>query len=399
MLQYTLNMKTINHLAHHYAADVNMQGFSSLSPAVYRASTITFDSLDEFVARKKRTPDGYTYGITGTPTHRQLQARIAQLDGASHCMLVPSGQAAISVTMLAFLKAGDHLLITDSAYGPAHDFSTHLAGLGVDIERYDPCIGAGIAQLVRPTTRMIWMESPGSITMDIQDVAAITAVAKSKGILTAIDNTWATPLYFSPLSLGVDLCIHACSKAMGGHADLLVGSVSTNDRDLYVQLRALQSSAGLSVSADDCFLVQRGLDTMPLRVEKQAETALLIARQLQEHPMVEQVLHPALEDFPTHSLWKSQFSGSGSLFSVVLRSAELDAYRHMFKAFRHFLIGASYGSPQSLAAFYPAELQAARSFPSISAPVIRLAIGLEDNRILLDDLDQALACFERIATR
>lgn len=389
-------MTSTNPFAHRYAAHVNMHGYSSLSPAVYRASTITFDSLDEFVARKARTPDGYTYGITGTPTHRQLEARIAELDGAEHCMLVPSGQAAISISMLAFLKAGDHLLITDSAYGPAHDFSTHLAGLGVQVERYDPSIGGGIAQLIRPTTKMIWMESPGSMSMEIQDVAAIAAVARSKSILTAIDNTWATPLYFSPLELGVDLCIHACSKYMGGHADLLMGSVSTNDRALYVQLRALQSSSGMSVSADDCFLVQRGLDTMPLRVQKQEESALFIAKQLQHHDLVAQVLHPALDSFPTHELWKSQFTGSGSLFSIVLRSDEVDAYRRMFKAFQHIMIGASYGSPQTLAAFYPAELQATRRFPSVTAPIIRLAVGLEDSTVLLNDLDRALGCFAAV---
>lgn len=370
--------------------------FSSLSPAVWRASTVTFSSLDEFVERKARLPDGFTYGTTGTPTHRQLEARIATLDKADHCVVLPSGQAAIALVMLAVLKAGDHLLITDSAYGPAHDFARHLTGMGIEVERYDPGIGYGIAALIRPNTRMIWLESPGTVTMDVQDVPAIVAAARSRGVRTAIDNSWASPLYFSPLTLGVDLCIHACSKHMGGHSDLLMGSVSTNDTALHGALRGLQATMGQAVSAEDCFLVQRGLETMALRLEAQSEKALRLAEHLQQHPSVREVLHPALSTFSTHQLWRDQFSGSGSLFSLTLPGASLDAYRAMFGAFRHIAIGASYGGLHSLAAFYPAQHQLSRRFPRIDAPVIRLAIGLEDYRALIEDVERALEAFETV---
>lgn len=377
-------------------SDAQAGGFSSLSPAVFRASTITFATLDDFVARKSRPADGYTYGVTGTPTHRGLETRIASLDKARHCLVVPSGQAAISLTMLALLKAGDHFLISDASYGPAHDFAFRLTQLGVEVERYDPCIGDAIAAMIRPNTRLIWLESPGTITMEVQDVPAIVAQAKARGVLTAIDNSWASPLYYSPLSLGVDLCIHACSKHMGGHSDLLMGSISTNDVALHSALRALQSSMGLAVSADDCFLVQRGLDTMALRLEAQSARALRIAEFLQGHPMVRQVLHPALASFGTHSLWRAQFTGSGSLFSLVLQDAPLDAFRALFNAFKHIAIGASYGGLHSLAAFYPVQNQANRRFPTVQAPVIRLAVGIEDDTTLIDELGRSLEAFEEV---
>jgi cystathionine beta-lyase len=370
--------------------------FSSLSPAVWRASTITFSSLDEFAARKAQLPDGFTYGTTGTPTHRQLEARIADLDKANHCLVLPSGQAAVCLVMLAMLKAGDHFLITDSAYGPAYDFAKHLIGMGVEVERYDPCIGSGIADFIRPNTRLIWLESPGTVTMEVQDVPAIVAQARLHGVRTAIDNSWASPLYFSPLSLGVDLCIHACSKHMGGHSDLLMGSVSSNDIALHTALRALQATMGQAVSAEDCFLVQRGLDTMALRLEAQSAKALSIAGHLQRHPMVREVLHPALSTFKTHKLWRDQFSGSGSLFSVVLQPAPVDAFRAMFESFQHIAIGASYGGLHSLAAFYHAQHQSNRLFPSVKAPVIRLAIGLENYSALVAELDKALDIFESV---
>src|SRR3546814_3307008 len=184
--------------------------------------------------------------------------------------------------MLATLKAGDHLLMTDSAYGPAHDFARHLSQMGVEVERYDPCIGPGIAGLIRPGTRLIWLESPGTVTMEVQDVAGIVREARRRGVPTAIDNSWASPLFFSPLSLGVDLCIQACSKHLGGHSDLLMGSVSTKELALPTAPRALQSTMGQAVSAEDCFLVQRGLDTLALRLETQSAMALRLAGHLQD---------------------------------------------------------------------------------------------------------------------
>ena len=292
------------------------QAFSSLVPAVQRASTVRFDSLDDFITRGSRLPDGFSYGTTGTPSHRDLEARIAKLDHGAHCVVVPSGQAAIALVMMTLLKAGDHLLISDASYGPAQTFAMEqMAQLGVTVERYDPRIdGAGIANLIRPNTRLLWLESPGSITMEVQDVAALVSEAKQRGVLTAIDNTWSSPLYSQPLSLGVDLCVHACTKYMGGHSDLLMGSISTCDRELYKRVRHLQSYMGLASSADDCFLVQRGLETLSVRMAHQSAAALDMARWLETREQVQQVLHPALESSPSHALWRQQFSGSGGVF-------------------------------------------------------------------------------------
>lgn len=372
-----------------------MQEFSSLVPAVMRASTVKFQSLDDFVARGSRLPDGFSYGTTGTPTHRRLEQRIAQLDKGAHCVVLPSGQAAIALIMMALLKAGDHLLISDSAYGPAQTFALEsMAGLGVIVERYDPRIdGESLGQLIKPNTRLIWMESPGSITMEVQDVSALVAQAQKHGVLTAIDNTWGSPLYFQPLSLGVDLCLHACTKYMAGHSDLLMGSISTNDPDLYRKLRHLQSYMGLACSADDCFLVERGLETLALRISHQSAVALEIAQWLEDHEQVETVLHPALASSRSHALWSKYFSGSGGVFSLALHQAPYCAYQAFFSELQTLSIGASWGSVHSLLAFYPAEIQKQRAFPEVQQPLIRLSIGLEGIDEILSDLTGALERF------
>lgn len=374
-----------------------MQEFSSLIPAVMRASTVKFHSLDDFVARGNRLPDGFSYGTTGTPTHRRLEQRIAHLDKGAHCVVVPSGQAAIALVMMALLKAGDHLLISDSAYGPAQTFALErMAALGVSVERYDPRIGGeGMGQLIRPNTRLLWMESPGSITMEVQDVSALVAQAQKHGVFTAIDNTWGSPLYFQPLSLGVDLCLHACTKYMGGHSDLLMGSISTSDTDLYRKLRHLQSYMGLASGADDCFLVERGLETLALRLSHQSAVALEIARWLEGHEQVEKVLHPALASSRSHTLWSKYFSGSGGVFSLALQQAPYCAYQALFSDLQTFSIGASWGSVHSLLAFYPAEIQDQRAFPEVQQPLIRLSVGLEGIDAIRTDLTCALERFAK----
>ena len=370
--------------------------FASLSPPVWRASTVVFPSLDAFVSRKQRLPDGFTYGTTGTPTQRALEARIAALDGAANSVVFPSGQAAICNTLLAFLKAGDHLLMTESAYGPARVFATqHLSTLGVQVELYDPAIGAAISNLIQPHTRMVWMESPGTITMEMQDVPAIAAAARARGVLTAIDNTWASPLGFAALAHGVDLCIHACTKYMGGHSDVLMGSVSTQRADSYGALRGLQAVMGQAVSAEDCFLVARGLDTLQVRLERQAASALLIAEQLSGHSQVAEVLFSALPSSPDHALWLRDFKRSGCLMSVLLHAAPFEAYRAMFAKFELFSIGASWGGVHSVAAFYPESELAQRRFSTVRSAVVRLSVGLEDPKMLIDELHLALHAFKQ----
>ncbi|MGO4411401.1 cystathionine beta-lyase [Cupriavidus sp. KB_39] len=376
-------------------ADYRNQPFESLSPGVFRASTIVFDSYEDFVARKSRQPDGFSYGVTGTPTHRELEGRIAALEGASHCVVVPSGQAALVSAIMPFVKSGDHILISDACYGGLKAFAGDwLARLGVDVDVYPADIGSDIASYILPSTRMICLESPGTVSMEMPDVPKIAAEARRRGILTMMDNTWASPLGFQPLLHGVDMSIEAATKFFGGHSDLLMGAISTNDFTLYEKLREAQATLGLAVSADDCFLVSRGLETFPLRFAEQGRRALEVAQWMRHHPVVDRVLFAALPDDPGHTIWKRDFTAAGCLFSFVLKPAPEQAVAAFFNALKVFSIGASWGGTHSLIAFYPAGIQKARRFPPTDQPIFRVSIGLEDTQRLIADLEHG---FEQYA--
>lgn len=369
--------------------------FASLSPAVQRASTVVFDSLDAFVNRKHRQPDGFSYGVTGTPTARLLEDRIAALEGGRHCVITPSGAAALMTVVMGFVRGGDHLLLSAACYGALKTFGEKwLAHMGVDVELYDPSIGAGIEALIRPATRMICIEAPGTVTMEMVDVPAIAAAARRHGVLTMMDNTWASPLGFQPLAYGVDFSVEAATKFFGGHSDVLMGSISMNDADHYAVLRETQSILGQQVSPDDCFLVLRGLETLALRLRAQSDATLRVAEWLQSQPQVERLLYPPLPSDPGHGLWKRDFRTNGCLFSMVLAPAPEAAFNGFFDSLRHFAIGASWGGVHSLAAYYPAGLQAGRAFPATDRPIVRLSIGLEDVDTLKDDLRGALAAYQ-----
>lgn len=368
--------------------------FSSLSPSVMRASTVVFDSLEDFVKRKKRQPDGFSYGVTGTPTARLLEQRIAELEGGNHCVIAPSGASALMTTVMGFVRGGDHLLVSAACYGSLKTFAEKwLARMNVEVELYQPAIGTAIAALLKSNTRMICMESPGTVTMEMQDVPGIVSAAKKHGVLTMMDNTWASPLGFRPLEHGVDFSIEAATKFFGGHSDVLMGSISMNNFEHYEVLRETQSILGQQVSPDDCFLVLRGLETLKLRVEAQSASTLKVARYMEQHPLVDRVLYPPLESDPGHALWKRDFKTNGCLFSVVLKPGPEQAFHGFFDSLRHFVIGASWGGVHSLVAYYPAPLQANRPFPATDQPVVRLSIGLEDTDLLIADLDQALAAY------
>ncbi|QNK69260.1 cystathionine beta-lyase [Variovorax sp. PAMC26660] len=374
--------------------------FESLSPPVMRGSTVVFNTFNDFVNRKGRQPDGFSYGITGTPTARGLERRIADLEGGKHCVVTPSGQSALMTTVMGFVRGGDHLLVSAACYGALKTFAQKwLAGMNVDVEFYAPAIGAEIETLIRPNTRMICMESPGTVTMEMQDTPAIAAVARRRGVLTMMDNTWASPLGFRPLAHGVDFSIEAATKFMGGHSDLLMGSISTNDYAHYEVLRETQSILGQQVSPDDCFLVLRGLETLKLRVAAQSASTLRIAQWLQTQPAVERLLYPPLESDPGHALWKRDFRTNGCLFSLILKPAPEAAFNGFFDALQRFAIGASWGGVHSLAAYYPAPLQADRVFPVTDQPVVRLSIGLEDTDELIADLRAALAGYSAHRTK
>ncbi len=291
----------------------------AVNPPVYRASTILFPTVAEWEASRVHANrfKVLRYGQLGTPTTFALEEAIAALEGGYRAMLLPSGLAAATTVLLALLKSGDHLLMTDSAYQPTRHFAkVILARYGITTTFYDPCIGAGIESLMRPETRVIFLESPGSITFDVQDLPAIASIAHAHGALIAIDNTWATPYFLPAMQLGADVSIIAATKYIGGHSDVLLGTVTTTE-PLYERVRSMVAELGYSVSPDDAFLALRGLRTLGVRLERHQTSALQVAQWLQGRPEVKQVMHPALPTDPGHAIWKRDFTGAGGLFGVV----------------------------------------------------------------------------------
>ena len=357
-----------------------------VNPPVERASTILFDRAAELETHRARL-GSYHYGLQGTATHWALSEALTALEpGAAGTALYSSGLAAITTALLAMLKPGDDLLVTDSVYGPTRHFcDSFLKRYGVVTRYYDPLIGAGIEQLISDATRVIVLESPGSMTMEVQDVPAICAVAKERGIVTLIDNTWATPLLFPALAAGVDVSILAATKYVGGHADLLLGTV-TATAEHFDRLQRMSWDLGHAVSADDAFLASRGLRTMAVRLKQHEESALEIARWLKEQPRVGRVLHPALPDCPGHDIWKRDFTGSSGLFSFELEDASPTERETFVESLELFGIGFSWGGYESLA--IPVDPR--RAVSEAPAPnLIRLHVGLEDPADLIADLSRA----------
>lgn len=357
-----------------------------VNPPVERASTILFDRAAELETHRARL-GSYHYGLQGTATHWALSEALTALEpGAAGTALYSSGLAAITTALLAMLKPGDDLLVTDSVYGPTRHFcDSFLKRYGVVTRYYDPLIGAGIEQLISDATRVILLESPGSMTMEVQDVPAICAVAKERGIVTLIDNTWATPLLFPALAAGVDVSILAATKYVGGHADLLLGTV-TATAEHFDRLQRMSWDLGHAVSADDAFLASRGLRTMAVRLKQHEESALEIARWLKEQPRVGRVLHPALPDCPGHGIWKRDFTGSSGLFSFELEDASPTERETFVESLELFGIGFSWGGYESLA--IPVDPR--RAVSEAPAPnLIRLHVGLEDPADLIADLSRA----------
>lgn len=365
-------------------------GFKSLASPVYRGSTVVFSSQAD-VADDWRQPEfGYTYGLYGTPTVLELGLRIKELEGAHHSFIVPGGQAAIALVYLAFCKAGNHALLPSTAYGPNRDMAAGLlAGLGIEVESYDPLIGAEIGTLIRPNTSLIWTESPGSVTMEVQDVPAIVAAAHARGIPVALDNTYSAGVFFDAFAHGVDVSIQALTKFIGGHSDLLLGSVSVADARRYEQVGQAASFLGMAVSPDDCSLALRGLQTLGVRLAQLEASTLQVARWLATQPGIERVLHPALPSCPGHEFWERDFEGSSSVFSIVFdRTVNLDRVIAFVDTLRLFKIGMSWGGVTSLVILYP-KLQ--RPDTDYAGRIVRLNIGLEDPQDLIADLQQALA--------
>jgi cysteine-S-conjugate beta-lyase len=366
------------------------EGYRSLATPVYRGSTTLFPVASSVNDRWDQMRAGYTYGLYGTPTTLELAARICELEGGTHTLLTPGGQAAIALVDLSLLSAGDHVLIPASIYKPNRDLTTSLLKrFGVSATFYDPTIGGGIAALIKENTRLVWTESPGSITMEVQDVPAIARAAHERNVLVALDNTWSAGVLFDAFAHGVDAAMQALTKYVGGHSDLLLGSITVRDAALYERLGPARRVLGSAVSPDDCSLALRGLQTLAVRLGFIEDSAVAIARWLADRPEVERVLHPALPSFPGHDLWKRDFRGSSGVFSIVLHSGPTREQVFAFvDALQLFELGYSWGGVTSLIVAYDFGHGTGRE--AYDHRLFRLSIGLESTADLTADLEQAL---------
>lgn len=356
-----------------------------VNPPVVRASTVLFPDAQTMQAQDQE----YIYGTRGTPTTNALCRAIDSLEGSAGTVVVSSGLAAVTVPLLAFLSNGDHALIVDSVYGPTRAFANNmLARFGVEVTFYDPLIGAGIEALVKPNTKVIFTESPGSNTFEVQDIPAIVKVAKAHGIVTMIDNTWATPVYFKPLDFGIDISIQASTKYPTGHADILLGTISANE-DCWPRLHDAWLTLGMCGAPDDSYQTLRGLRTMGVRLERHMASTLEIARWLEGQTGVAQVLHPGLESHAGHEIWKRDFGGSSGIFSIALDGGGTEKAHAFLNALKLFGLGYSWGGYESLALHVYLEDRTI-SRKDYGGPLIRLQIGLEDVEDLKADIAEAL---------
>ncbi len=366
------------------------EGFRSLVVPTYRGSTILFPDAASVTDDWNQHEAGYTYGLYGTPTTLELAGRICELEGGYRTIIAPGGQSAISLANFALLRAGDHVLVPESVYGPNRKFANDvLRRFGVEVSYYQPTIGGEIASFMRPNTRVIWCESPGSITMEVQDVPAIAAAAHAQGALLVIDNTWSAGVLFDAFTHDADVSVQALTKYVGGHSDLLLGSITVKDPALYERMGRTHQLVGSAASPDDCSLALRGLKTLAVRLKVIEASALTLARWLAERPEVELVLHPALASCPGHEFWKRDFTGSAGVFSIVLKSEFTKQQVLAFvDALELFEIGYSWAGVTSLAVAY--DFGGWTSRPPYGHRIVRLNVGLEDTGDLLADLEHAL---------
>jgi len=366
----------------------DFEGF--VNTPIFRGSTVLSPTVDQFLGHTGR----YVYGRRGTPTTDALASALKQLEGGAGVVLTPSGLSAITTAILSVVKAGDHLLVTDSAYAPTRKFCNEiLAALGVEATYYDPTIGGAIETLIKPNTSAIFLEAPGSLSFEMQDIPAITAAARKRGAVTIMDNTWATPLYFKPHDHGVDLSLEAGTKYLGGHADVNLGWVSATEA-LWPKLKDTHGSLGLCPGPEDVFLSLRGLRTLAVRLARHMESGLAVARWLQARTEVARVLHPALEGDPGHAIWKRDFKGTCGLFGIILKPCPAKAAAAFVEGLELFGIGASWGGFESLAIpFDVSKIRTATQW-NPGGPAIRLHIGLEDTNDLIADLERGFAALK-----
>jgi cystathionine beta-lyase len=372
-------------------------GFAAPQGPVHKASTVVFKDVAALRSRDWKRRDGYTYGLHGTPTTFALEARIATLEGGTHCLLLPSGLAAVTLVDMALLSAGDEVLLPANVYGPSREFARHeLARWGVSHRLYDPMDTAALGAMIGPQTRLVWLEAPGSVTMEFPDLAGLAAAARARGVATALDNTWGAGIALRGFEHGVDIVMQALTKYPSGGGDVLMGSVVTRDAALHEKLALTQMHSGFGVAGNDAEMVLRSLATLPLRYAAQDRAGRALAQWLARRPEVTAVLHPALEGAPGHVNWQRHCSAAAGLFSVLLDArytpAQVDAFVDGLRLFR---IGYSWAGPQSLVVPYDVtsmrNAQALAKAPYLQGHLVRFSLGLEAVADLQADLAQSLA--------
>jgi cystathionine beta-lyase len=379
------NLKNRTKLVHAGRHPFEQYGF--VNTPIYRGSTVLFPTYADLIGRNAR----FAYATVGTPTTEALESAWSEIAGAAGTVLAPSGLAAITLALLTAVQAGDHILVTDSVYRPTRNFcDTILHRMGVATTYYDPLIGGGIEALVTPKTRLIFLETPGSQSFEIQDVPAIVAIAKAKGLCTILDNTWATPLFLPPHELGIDMAIEAGTKYLSGHSDLLLGLVSANDV-WYARLRATYDAFAMCPGPEDVFLALRGLRSMELRLKEAQRQGLIIAEWLAGRKEVAQVLHPALPSCPGHAIWKRDFAGASGLFSIILAPCSQAALAAFLDGLVLFGMGYSWGGYESLVIPFDCRSYRTATQWAPPGPALRFSIGLEDADDLKDDLAAGFA--------
>jgi cystathionine beta-lyase len=385
MSKRTRKQKADTQLAHVGRAPSRHHGF--VNTPIYRGSTVLFPTLASLEANAQ----DFTYGRLGSPTVKALEEAIAEIEGGTRTLLTPSGLSAIAATLLAFASAGDEVLVSDSVYRPTRRFCDHvLKRIGVKTTYYDPLIGAGIRQLLGPKTKLVFTESPGSQTFEVQDIPAIAKAAHEAGAMVVLDNTWATPLYFKPFTHGVDVSIQAATKYIVGHADAMLGAITASENATHIVEKA-HDELGLCPGPEDVYLGLRGLRTLSVRLARHQQSGLELARWLEARPEVARVLHPALSSDPGHALWRRDFTGASGLFSIVLKPASRAALADMLDGLSLFGMGYSWGGFESLILpFDPSDYRTATKWQA-EGPAIRLHVGLEDVEDLKADLEAGFA--------
>jgi cystathionine beta-lyase len=364
--------------------------FLTVNPPVHRASTVLYESYESYLLADRIPYHGKLYGTYGSPVQLELESALAELEGGHACRLCHSGLDAIETVLMAFTRTGDHILLCDNLYGPARDFSDRvLAKYGVEVEYLPPTVGADVERFLKPNTRLVYLESPGSNTFELQDVPAVVTAAKARNVVTVLDNTWATPLFCRPFELGVDISIHSASKYIAGQSDVLLGTISANE-ERFTELESFYETIEGFASPESCYTALKGLRSLPVRMAHHQSAGLEIAKWLLEHPAVEAVIHPALESHPEHSLWRRDMTGASGVFGFLLKKdPSREEISRFLDAMEVFRIGLSWGGFQSL--IKPVRVtDRVHPFRHRERTIFRLSVGLEDVERMKIDVGEAL---------